>query len=350
MLSARDKFSDYLKPNFKTTSKIKFIDHTREHTPLNKNSHTPTPKHSNKCVLCQQDIFQIPFIDLCWHHPVFDKKQILICNDCEFAFCEPLDSSLYDDYYQNHYKDLLGIHPYINKYLHPIKFDSKFLYNFFNSSRYLKTFKSFLEIGSGDGNAIKTLRTISDVDIYISDYNISEKFLRKYKAHKFDPKSSEQLQFFDCIYSNHTLEHVSINDLKNMLITLKTYIKKDGILVVCLPNEYHAITKMNSHSPHVNFFSPKSAARIFELAGYKVLECTTYGEEEDITNKYCPPKSIFSFVPSLTIRKAIVLLTFPIKKLRNMIKNLLSTPTESQFNCLSKHQSSNILIVAQQDL
>jgi len=302
------------------------------------------------CALCHKKAIGIPFKDLCWHHPVFENKRVLICSECEFAFCEPLDSNLYDDYYENHYKNLLGIHPWINKYLQASKFDSKFLYNFFSASRYLNTFKRFLEIGSGDGQAIKTLRRISNVDIYATDYNLSKRFLQKYKVRNFDLASNEQIKFFDCVYSNHTFEHISIDNLKDLLIKLGSLLSDNGILIIGLPNEYHAVLKMNSHSPHANFFSPKSAVKLLELAGYTILECLMYGDEEDITNKYCPPNSIFSCIPSPFIRQSIVLVTFPIKKLRNIIKNIIFPSAEDRFNFLSKKDSANILIIAKSNI
>lgn len=88
-------------------------------------------------------------------------------------------------------------------------------------------------------------------------------------------------EYFDVIVCSNILEHLF--DPKNVLIKLKKYLNKNGILLVVLPNVAHYTVRLALlrgkweyqdtgilDVGHIRFFTKKSAVKMFKEAGYSV--------------------------------------------------------------------------------
>ncbi|MFH1401637.1 MAG: class I SAM-dependent methyltransferase [Parcubacteria group bacterium] len=78
---------------------------------------------------------------------------------------------------------------------------------------------------------------------------------------------------FDLITLNHVLEH--IEDFKEMLLLIKRYFKKDGLLYIEVPSAREIGRAPKSHdqfmSPHLIIFSKKILENILAKLGYSVI-------------------------------------------------------------------------------
>ena len=138
---------------------------------------------------------------------------------------------------------------------------------------------NILDLGCGDGVNIIGLKEIfSEMDasynIEAWDYNedrlrkVSERF-PELTTKKFDLVSGSSDKTFDLILFNHVLEHIS-NDSK-AINNLYKLLKKNGILILGVPNEGCFIAKMRNKvfqskitdfTDHVHFYTLKTLSNL----------------------------------------------------------------------------------------
>jgi len=126
-----------------------------------------------------------------------------------------------------------------------------------------------LDIGCGDGNHIDWLKTYADT-VYASDYNVTRLLRAQKKVQPGNivladitdyPATDES---FDLIFFNHVLEHIPEDE--KALEEVYRILKKDGILIIGVPNEGAMFSKiaykLQPHlmetTDHVNFYTMKN--------------------------------------------------------------------------------------------
>jgi 2-polyprenyl-3-methyl-5-hydroxy-6-metoxy-1,4-benzoquinol methylase len=132
-----------------------------------------------------------------------------------------------------------------------------------------------LDLGSGDGVNILGLNSIMkslnfNYEIYASDYSqdrldkLSKRF-PEVKTLKFDISNEVINNKYDLILFNHVLEH--IKNENQALYNLKALLKKDGLMILGVPNEGCLIAQIRNkicqrkilkYTDHVNFYTMKS--------------------------------------------------------------------------------------------
>lgn len=76
---------------------------------------------------------------------------------------------------------------------------------------------------------------------------------------------------FDVIICNHVLEHVA--EPLQLVQKLRRYLKEGGVIFAEVPHQILAGVRLGADPvTHVNFFSPQSFGRLFQVAGYELLD------------------------------------------------------------------------------
>lgn len=148
--------------------------------------------------------------------------------------------------------------------------------------------RRILEVGCGTGHFLNYAHSrgwdVYGVDIspWVGKHIKDEFNLRIFIGELEDAKF--QSNFFDVVHMNHVLEHV-----RNPSATLKELsrvLKKEGILIIEVPNEFYylryKIRLLIGHpifyeipSPHLFFFSSKTLKQILSKTGFRIIKFTT---------------------------------------------------------------------------
>ncbi len=147
--------------------------------------------------------------------------------------------------------------------------------DFLTYKPFLKTTKSFLEVGSGDGEMLKVASryydTVSSIEMD-ADQNklLKEKYPNVHISNEnFETKKIDEV--YDTIYMRHSLEHVS--DLGAVIDKLNKNISENGLVVINVPNcENKEILDLSIyHHPHIYHFTKNGLEKAFEEGGFDVL-------------------------------------------------------------------------------
>lgn len=154
---------------------------------------------------------------------------------------------------------------------------------------YVTEDKELLDIGAGLGGFCKVAQDLgfkttgieySKEQVSFAQKNFNVNLINSTVETFFEKNDT----LFDIIHLHHVMEH-----LQNPLVTLsniKNILKKEGIIIVEVPNQFFQISKKNlqiyfglkkQHKPynpyhHIHFFSPQTIKKLFERSGYQVLE------------------------------------------------------------------------------
>jgi len=234
----------------------------------------------NKCPSCHSDKLA-PYMNCIDHTMSKEKFTIVSCETCDFKFTNPRpeDKKLGDYYksdnYISHTNSQTGL---FNKLYHFVRKTS--------INIKLKLIKQdafghkILDIGSGTGEFLKASESLGYSGIGIEPSEIARN--NAIKNHNLNiSKDTSLKQFekneFDVITMWHVLEHVS--DLNNTIKKLHKIIKKDGKLVIGVPNhnsydakfygKYWAAWDVPIHLWH---FSKKSIEEIMRKHDFKLVK------------------------------------------------------------------------------
>ena len=165
---------------------------------------------------------------------------------------------------------------------------------------------SSLDVGCGDGNFLISLKNSQnslygiDIDTLVIE-NLQKKHGIKGEVTTIDDFKTSQK--FDVISMSHFLEHSS--DPKKTLEKVKSLLKKDGLLLIKLPNINSITFKIFGKycysldiPRHLYMFSPKTISNYLELTGFEVISCNSNLE------KYIYP-SIYNIFNLGIIRKKV---------------------------------------------
>lgn len=220
------------------------------------------------------------------------------CNKCKVLFLNPKPSSeeLKKYYSSNKYYSLKDIQNKESKktrlrlFLYNIYFNPKkrnlflkilFLpIKFFIRGTNLEKEKRILDIGSGNGQFLYEMKELG-MDVYgVEPGDFNQKETKKYglnieKTDFLNYKSKKE--YFDIITMNHVLEHVS--EPKIVLEKIKTILKKDGLLILGIPNTdslAYSIFSKDWHQldvpRHLFDYSNKNIVELLKKKGFSIIK------------------------------------------------------------------------------
>lgn len=196
---------------------------------------------------------------------------IVKCEDCEFLFTNPrIEEENIGEYYKSdkyisHTNSDKGLFNFLYQTVrkHAIKTKTKLLLNSVDTTKHL-------DIGCGTGEFLNSCKKKNIECVGIEPSEIARS--KAIKNYNLDVKSDTNLnQFseerFDSVSMWHVLEHVY--DLNKTIENLNRIIRKDGVLIVALPNHksFDAKNYKNYWAAwdvpiHVNHFCPKTITKL----------------------------------------------------------------------------------------
>jgi len=159
-----------------------------------------------------------------------------------------------------------------------------------NKLQKIKRYGKLLDVGCAFGFFLEKARARGyetmgvEVSKEASQYAVEKLGLKVINA-PFDKAAALPLDYFDIITLWHVIEH--LDNPFETLVLLKKYLKKDGILVIEVPNEFNSLfmrlrrikfTKREPVTPppkHLYWFTPKTLASIVTKSGYHILKIET---------------------------------------------------------------------------
>ena len=237
---------------------------------------------ANKCPWCNSEN-NSKFLELKDYFLTQENFEILECNDCKLLFTTPCPApDKIGDYYKSddylsHNESKKGIVPQIYNLVKKVNIKNKFNITVNGQQT---TDNSILDIGCGVGDFLNYAK---EKGCDITGIEPSED-ARKIAEEKLGTKifSPEELQnipneSFDIVTMWHVLEHVA--DLKTEIHHLERIVKKNGRLVLALPNyksfdaEYYKDKWAAYDVPrHLNHFSRTSIKNIFNTTAFQLID------------------------------------------------------------------------------
>lgn len=237
---------------------------------------------ANRCPWCNSEN-NSKFLELKDYFLTQENFEILECNDCKLLFTTPCPApDRIGDYYKSddylsHNESKKGIVPQIYNLVKKVNIKNKFNITVNGQQT---TDNSILDIGCGVGDFLNYAK---EKGCDITGIEPSED-ARKIAEEKLGTKifSPEELQnipneSFDIVTMWHVLEHVA--DLKTEIDHLERIVKKNGRLVLALPNyksfdaEYYKDKWAAYDVPrHLNHFSRTSIKNIFDTTAFQLID------------------------------------------------------------------------------
>jgi SAM-dependent methyltransferase len=140
----------------------------------------------------------------------------------------------------------------------------------FKFEDYIKREDVVLDYGCGGGYVLSNLKCKLKIGIEINPEAINEAIGNGIKVFK---KPALVKTKVDVIISNHALEHVDnpLEELQN----LKKLLKKNGLIVLVVPQEIKTTYKHDDINQHLFTWSEQSLGNLFTKAGYKIVKVET---------------------------------------------------------------------------
>ena len=210
---------------------------------------------------------------------------IVECSRCGFAQSEYVSESALRDYYSRFYRPFLSEEQI--RILRQKSYDQAVSQiEYIDSIIPGKRFTNALDFGTADGELAKLLKGISQA-VYVTEFDPQYvELLKKEKElillDESDLDSAEFSKFFDFIAISHVLEHVT--DPISFLESFSKLLKKDGFLLVDIPNELELLTKANFQAKgHLSYFTVDSFRQLVDTHGkfdiFEIRTCNRSVEE-----------------------------------------------------------------------
>lgn len=169
-------------------------------------------------------------------------------------------------------------------------FTRKVEYLKFNIKDFLSGYKNptVLEIGPGVGEFefLLNSKRIKDIDIADNDKNVLSYVFKNYKVKNSilikNPKDiTKKLRNYDIIFLMQVLEHIPTSAFKRFLKTLYSHLKKNGILIIIVPNANNplGLTERYADIQHTTSFTTQSLLDLSNLVPFKNSHITIKGFE-----------------------------------------------------------------------
>jgi 2-polyprenyl-3-methyl-5-hydroxy-6-metoxy-1,4-benzoquinol methylase len=234
-----------------------------------------------KCLVCGSNRFE-PFL-ICKDYTVSQENfNIVTCKSCSFKFTNPRpNDSVLGGYYKSenyvsHTNTKKGL---VNKLYHLVRD-----YTLKNKIKLISTYVSrgtILDYGCGTGMFLSACKSSGwDVVGLEPDDSArkiaSDQYLSVY-SNKENVNAFIKEKQFDAITLWHVLEHVT--DMTETLLLFKTKLKKDGVLIIAVPNHvshdavyYKEFWAAYDVPRHLHHFDLKSMTSLLENNGFKLVE------------------------------------------------------------------------------
>lgn len=235
------------------------------------------------CPLCGSDSTFV-FHNVVWHRP---DATVWRCEACDLAFIHPMMTPDEEERFYRAYNAHVKARGVVEQGT-PEELHRKGLVlakkRLSVVSHFFKTVSRALEIGSSTGAFIELIAN-AGVDCHAVELNdanreYSKRFAKEVYTDIACVTSSTR---FDMIYMFHVFEHIR-NPLR-MLDSCRMHLKSGGLVLVEVPNiDDPLITLYNCkafkdfyfQTMHPYIYSPVSLERVFQNAGFKVLEKILY--------------------------------------------------------------------------
>lgn len=156
---------------------------------------------------------------------------------------------------------------------------------------------SVLEVGPGLGELVSFLNDqgITNIDLIDNDRNILRYISLKYKVKgikyiKDFRKIEKKIDNYDLIILIQVLEHLPINILKQTLKVLFAHLKKNGYLIIVVPNANNplGLTERYADLQHTISFTEQSLLDLVNISNIKNYVISIRGYD-------IPPEGIINF-------------------------------------------------------
>lgn len=194
------------------------------------------------CPICNHDKFN-PFLSCVDHTVSRGTFNIVECNRCEFKFTNPRPAETeIDKYYKSvkyvsHSNSSKGLINWIYQIVrnHTLKQKLKLINRLTNIRQ--PSFKNLLDIGCGTGEFLNTCKNAGYNVVGIEPSSEARRLAQD--KYSLDVRTEESIkkfdnESFDIITMWHVLEHV--HRLNERVAELKRLLKKNGVLIVAVPN------------------------------------------------------------------------------------------------------------------
>ena len=234
-----------------------------------------------KCLVCGSNHFE-PFL-VCKDYTVSQENfNIVSCKSCGFKFTNPRpEDSVIGNYYKaesyvSHSNTKKGI---INKLYHLVRsYTLKKKVSLVNS--YVSR-GTILDYGCGTGMFLKSCKDNGWESFGMEPDDSARKIASEHGLNVFSDKARIQTYISDKQFSAITLWHVleHVTDMNETLSFFKSKLKKDGVLIIAVPNHVSYDAKYYKEHwaaydvpRHIYHFDVKSMSSLLSNAGFKLLE------------------------------------------------------------------------------
>ena len=220
------------------------------------------------------------------------KYTLINCKSCKFIHVNPIPSNeelfnfYKNDYYQKTKPRYISGNEKDMEYQN-YTFDEKL--DFLEKNNSKKT-RKILDIGSGPGFFLRRAKKRGWNVLGIEPSPVACKYSKKQKIPViqkfFHEVDIEELGKFDAIHIFDVLEHV--NNPINILKKSHLLLKKDGIIIIEVPNDFNPLQKIIQKSlkkeeywvtlsselqkfDHINYFNFSSISELIKKIGFKII-------------------------------------------------------------------------------
>ena len=201
----------------------------------------------------------------------FQDAQIYRCNECDFAFVDPMPSSEDLNYFYEKVYRSNGRPPYLvsenyeDQKKHYLE-DKNLSYLIYLTSLIdLKRIKKLYDFGGGDGDLGYALKKkFPNLELFCTEHDLNCENILNDRGYNNFKDFSNLNQKFDLIITTHSLEHITnINDIFRKF---KSILNPGGFIFFEVPNcpkEYWNGRPYDS--PHLQFFTKKSFEKLAKI-------------------------------------------------------------------------------------
>jgi len=220
------------------------------------------------------------------------RYSIINCKNCQFIHINPIPSNkelldfYQNDYYQKTKPDYIRGNEKDMKYQN-YTFDEKLD---FLEKKISKKQKKILDIGSGPGFFLRRAKRRGWNILGIEPSPIACEYAKKQKIPTiqkfFHEVNAKEIGKFDVIHTFDVLEHV--NNPINILKKSYSLLKKGGIIVIEVPNDFNPLQEIVQKSSkkkeywvtlssklkkfdHINYFNFESISKLVKKTGFNII-------------------------------------------------------------------------------
>ena len=222
----------------------------------------------------------------------YGKYRVINCKNCKFIHINPIPTNeelqnFYEnDYYQKTKPNYIIGNEKDIEYQN-YTFDEKLD---FLEKKFTSKTRRILDIGSGPGFFLRRAKKRGWDVLGIEPSPIACKYSKKEKIPTiqkfFDEVNLKEIGKFDAIHTFDVLEHV--NDPINVLKRSYSLLKKGGIIVIEVPNDFNPLQKIVQKSfkkkeywvtlssklkkfDHINYFDFSSISKVVKKTGFNII-------------------------------------------------------------------------------